>query len=409
VGAKADEAVSWSALLGYVNFSTGKPDPRFQAQLNEAYRACAGSEQPTETLHRQLIERLAELKASGASAFQDVAQSEWAIALVFDDALPAYRQHHAELLFHLSDRELAQPLFLARLFEAVLGQGGPWDERDRIVRATLQRLNDYVGHRPIAVLESRPKGEPYEHERVRPIPLYIKGAGVGVSHYAEMLTIALDILRSTAPGILADAYFDPDLLDEFAFDPRAYDHGHPNDRRPNYRFGEWDPHHIDNQGRYRRYVARHITLAALLDRVRQPGDLPREELLYESAAVLAGTVLMATGTSGAGPTTHDSTVKLGTLVERVAKYRDAFYRDLLAKCTGRHAERLKEEAQRTRQPFGAARQYLTGLINCSSGTWPSCSRPSGFPKRDGSKPRGSQRHRFAFCARFSAGSPPAIC
>src|SRR5262249_37533758 len=160
--------------------------------------------------------------------------------------------------------------------------------------------------RPIAILESRPKGEPYDHERVRPIPLYIRGAGIARGPYHALLEKALEILAATDPNILSDAYFEPQMLDEFAYDPRAYDHGHPNDKRPNYRFGEWDPHHIDNQGRFRRYVARQITLAALLHRLQNPSDLPPEELLYESAAVLAGTVLMATATSGFGPTTHDS-------------------------------------------------------------------------------------------------------
>src|SRR3712207_8663641 len=55
------------------------------------------------------------------------------------------------------------------------------------------------------------------------------------------------------------------------------------------------PHHIDNKGRYRRYVARQITVDALLGRVEQPGERDRGELLFEAAAVLAGTVLMATG------------------------------------------------------------------------------------------------------------------
>ena len=53
------------------------------------------------------------------------------------------------------------------------------------------------------------------------------------------------------------------LLDELAVDVRAYDHGHPVNRRPNYVFGEWDPHHIDNKGRYSRYVIRKLTLDAI--------------------------------------------------------------------------------------------------------------------------------------------------
>src|SRR5439155_11222226 len=130
----------------------------------------------------------------------------------------------------------------------------------------------------------------------RPVPLFIKGAGVAWGRYQAVVTRALAILQDTPPSLLAEAQLDLTLLDELALDVRAYDHGHPVNRRPNYVFGEWDPHHIDNNGRYRRYVARQITLDALLDRVEDaaaPGT--REERGWEAAAVLAGTILMASG------------------------------------------------------------------------------------------------------------------
>src|SRR5262249_46622435 len=161
------------------------------------------------------------------------------------------------------------------------------------------------------------------------IPLFIRGAGVAWGRYHDLVRKALEILGDADSAILADAYFDLDFLDELAVDPRAYDHGHPANRRPNHVFGEWDPHQIDIQGRYRCYVARQVTLDALLDRVAHPGDLAREELLFEAAAVLAGTILMATGTSGSGPATHDSFTTLATLMPRIARYRDAFYASLL--------------------------------------------------------------------------------
>src|SRR3984893_1373581 len=141
--------------------------------------------------------------------------------------------------------------------------------------------------------------------------------------------------------LLNKAYYDPELLDEFAIDPRAYDHAHPLNRRPNQVFGEWDPHHIDNQGRYRRYVSRQITLDALLSRVEERGTLPGDEILFEAAAALAGTMLMATGVSGAGPETHDSSTSLATLLPRIARYRAAFYAALLAKVPGAHGARLR--------------------------------------------------------------------
>ncbi|HEV3119909.1 MAG TPA: hypothetical protein VGY58_22810, partial [Gemmataceae bacterium] len=359
-----DAVVPLQGLLGYLNFAGGKPDARFQKQLSDAYRFLAkkGAPEPHAVLPDLLRGKLAELRAGGTSAFRDTRQAEAVLTLVFAKLLPAYHSHHADLLFHQPDRELFQPFFVARAFEAVLLQGAPWEESERIVAAALTYLNDYVGHRPIAILETRPKGEPYEHERVRPVPIYIREAGVGWGRYHALVSKALEILATTDGAIVAEAYFDAELLDELAYDPRAYDHGHPVNRRPNYVFGEWDPHHLDNQSRYRRYVARQITLDALLDRVEHPGALDPAELLFEAAAVLAGTILMATGSSGNSPATHDSTTTLATLMPRIAKYRDAFYASLINTVGGSHGGRLREEATTTRQPFGGARQHLNQYL-----------------------------------------------
>jgi hypothetical protein len=174
----------------------------------------------------------------------------------------------------------------------------------------------------------------------------------------------MEILAATERDLLAEAGFDPQLLDELAVDPRAFDFAHPVNRRPNYAFGEWDPNHLDNQGRYRRYVARQITLDALLERVLQPGGLERSEALVEAAAVFAGTLLMATAMSGNGPGAHDSGTTLATLVPRVAKLRDSFYTLLLNRLgdTGPHGARLRQEASALRQPFGGARQHLNAYL-----------------------------------------------
>jgi hypothetical protein len=67
---------------------------------------------------------------------------------------------------------------------------------------------------------------------------------------------------------------------------------------------------------------------------------------------------MASGTTGNGPTCHSSDVTLSNLLPSIAAYRDQFYENLLAHTAGPHGERLRAEAQRTRQPFGAARQHL---------------------------------------------------
>src|SRR5581483_11327939 len=229
-----EQAVPLQTLLGYVNFSEGRADPRFQKQLNAAFAFLAqnGSDKPWHDLHLVLAAALEKFHNSGTAAFREVEQADGALRLVFAHVLPAYREHHKDLLFHLSDADLWQPFFLARVFEAVLAQRGPWTQTERIVQGTLKQLNDYVGHRPIAVLESRPQAEPYDHERVRPIPLFLRGAGTAHGRYQALINLALPILRETDPGILADACFDPDVLEELALDPRGYDFHHPAEKRP---------------------------------------------------------------------------------------------------------------------------------------------------------------------------------
>ena len=282
--------------------------------------------------------------------------------LVFDQVIPAYRKFHADLLFQLEDAVFHQPFFLARVFEAVLNQRGPWEETKRIVDGAIKQLNDYVGHRPVAVLENMRQGEMYSHERIRPVPLYIRGVGVAHGKYRELIAKAIEVLESVDPNLCREAFFDPAMLDELALDPRGYDFSHPADKRPNYCFGEWDPHHIDPKGNFRRFIVREVTLEGLRQRIENHGDLPRAELLHEASCVLVGTMLMGAGTSGAGPTTHDSTISLSTLVPRIAKYREKFYAQIIGRITGMHGERLKHESEITRQPFGGVRQALNQYL-----------------------------------------------
>jgi hypothetical protein len=357
-----EKAVSASAVLGHLNFSDGRPEPRWQRQLDDAFAFFdrRGDAAPWTSLLDWLGERLRQLHAGGVSAFRDVAQAE-EVLLRIREVLDAYKSYHTDLLGHLSDRDLFGPFFLVRVAEAVLARRARGNGGD-FVADVLVRLNDFVGHRPVAILETRPQGEPYEHERHRPMPVYLRGTGVASGPYHDIIQRALDILRQTNPSLLAEAHLDLDLLDELAIDLRAYDHGHPVNRRPNYAFGEWDPHHIDNQGRYRRYVARKVTIDALLSRLEESGPGTRDERLTEAAAVLAGTILMATGVSGAGPVAHDSATTLATLLPQIARYRDAFYEQLLSRLSGTHAARLRQEQQTTRQPFGAARQHLNAWL-----------------------------------------------
>jgi hypothetical protein len=353
-------------VLGYVNFSAGTPDAAFQRHLNELFRLAlerSETDGPAWLRLGQMMRLKLEELREASETFQHVEQAEHVLRLVFDQILPAYRRHHGDLLFHQTDEQLFQPLFIARVFEAVLAAGGPWEEGDRIQRAALERLNDFVGRRPVAVLHTQQRIEPYAHERVRPIPLYIRGVEPACGRYEEIIRAALDILCGTDAELLRRAWFDPDLMDELALDPRAYDFDHPVHRRLNYQFGGWDPDLIDGDGRYRRFVLRQVTVDALLNRADSPGELSREEALFEAAAVLAGTLLMASGTSGSGPDSHDSSVTMAKLVRHIAAYRDDFYNRLLDRLSGARAERLKAEADQHGQPLAGARQHLNRCLS----------------------------------------------
>ncbi|MCI0702174.1 MAG: hypothetical protein L0241_13910, partial [Planctomycetia bacterium] len=262
------------------------------------------------------------------------------------------------------DSMLFGPFFLARACEVVLKQGALGEDPERLVAHSLSAINDYVGYRPIAVLETRANTEYYPHEKIRPVPVYLAGAGVAPGAYADLVRPALDLLAKTEPALLDEASFDPSKLDELAFDPRAHDHFHPVNKRPNVLFGEWDPHTIDNSGYFRRFVLRQMTLDTLLTWVA-PGPHAVGEMserLFESAAVLAGTILMGAGVSGSGPNYHDSSVTLSKLVPRIARYRDAFYQLLLKTLPGTHGERLRAEAEKRKQPFAGVRQFLNQAI-----------------------------------------------
>jgi hypothetical protein len=350
-------------IVGYLNFSSGASDPKFLQNINALFRTLSQRYSPAEALTKfseYVGQTTARLHKEGGP-FADTTQAESVLRILTDNLLPGYREFHRDLLFHQDPADLWQPFFLGRAFEAILSQGSPWNETDRIVQGALEQLNDFVGYRPVATLESGALSDPYPHEFVRPIPLYIRGAGVAMGRYERIITIALNILANTDEDLLARAWFDLDRLEEIAVDPRAYDFDHPVNRRPNYHFGQWDPHHIGHDGFYSRFVLQQVTLDALLSRCEQHAyseDCTEEECWYEAASVLAGTMLMAAGTSGDSPTRHDSNVTLSTLLPQIASYRDEFYEQLLHQIDGNHGTRLLEEAERYRQPFGAARQHL---------------------------------------------------
>ena len=350
-------------VLGYLNFSSGTVDAKTLSALNRLYRrALPGSRSPYEgmpawlQIQQWLQDGLARLSETNA-AFEDSQQAASLIELLWLNFLPGYLDFHRDLLFHQEPEGIFNGFFLGRAMEAVLRQGGPWAERKRIVSGAIAQLNDYVGYRPVAVLEGR-KLEPYGHEWVRPIPIYVRGVGATSGPYEQLVARCIRILQETDDDILRRACFDLERLDELAIDPRAYDFDHPVNQRPNYHFGQWDPHCIDHEGHFRRFVIQQVTIDALLARLHEFSKHPRDELLTEAAAVLAGTILMASGISGWGPGAISTTVSLAELLGPIAAYRDEFYEQLMVRLDGPHLDRLIKEQEVRRQPLGGARQHL---------------------------------------------------
>ena len=348
-------------VLGYLNFSSGADDPAMLRELNELFYWAANpdtAELPYEVVLKLLSDELARASTS-EKTFADATQAQNVLQVVSQKVLSTYLLHHRDLLFHRTPESLFNSFFIGRVFQATLQLYSHHEDPNDWARRTVGKLNDFIGHRLVAVLESQ-KLEPYENEWVRPTPIYIREAGVAVNRHSEVIECAIRLLHETDPQILQVAQFDPSLLDELALDPRSFDFDHPVNKRPNHHFGQWDEHHIDSEGRYRRFVIHQVTLDALTARIDDgsAGELPKEELIFEAGAVLAGTILMAAGICGWGPGAHDSTITLGRLLPGIAWYRDQFYSDLLSQLEGQHQSRLVEEVTTRQQPFGAARQHL---------------------------------------------------
>lgn len=360
------QAQAVQQVLGYLNFSSGTPDPQFLRSLDQLFRLEKQKRATKKALWKSVWENLRkslDQAQKDSAAFADTTQAKRVIDLVFE-FLPAYQQNHVDLLAHQSDKSLFNSFFTGRAAEVLLRTISSIGDSEQVLTHSLASLNDYVGFRPVATLASK-KIEPYAHEWVRPIPLFVADAGAATGKYSRVVEICIDLLQRTDERLLRAAFFDPDKLTELAIDPRAYDFDHPASRRPNHQFGMWDPHCIDGDGFYRRYVVQQVTIDCLLRRVNKSGSIPHDELLFEGAAVLAGTILMSSGISGYGPETHDSTVSLSGLLMRIAAYRDEFYHQLIARMDGSHGARLREEEKQLQQPFGGARQALNReLTNC---------------------------------------------
>jgi len=360
------------AIIGYLNFSDGAYSPKFHQALDDYFQSArtAGGEGWPELIAE--IQTTLERWSTGEAPFGEVSKARRILRLAAEEVAPSYRHFHSDLLHHLSDEELFQPYFVGRLFEQTLALAAADPTPDEDVQETksaptpfglavVRRLNDFVGYRPLVVLEGRRPLEAYPHERVAVIPLYLKTLGPSKGRFNAVIGGALQLLHEADPGLRNDAWLDLDVLEELALDPRAYDHQHPANQRPGYQFGEWDLQRLNERGRYTRFVTRRVILKTLekwLSSATATSAINAEERVREASAVLAGTILLASGVAGGGPGDLTSEHTPAVIVAHVSKLRDRFYADLVAKWPGPHGDRLRREAVRDRQPFGRLRQHL---------------------------------------------------
>ena len=183
--------VEWQSLLGYLNFSDGRPDVRFQQQLHAACQEVSQQPDRLAALAGILRAQLQVLHSGKSRAFTNTEQADAAIQLACSEFPPAYMDFHSNLLGHQSLNAVFTSFFLARVFEAILERR----HRDSssghraIVGDVIARLNDYVGYRPIPLLETRSALDIFPHEKVRPVPLYLRNAGVAAGPYQTLSLI----------------------------------------------------------------------------------------------------------------------------------------------------------------------------------------------------------------------------
>ncbi len=239
-----------------------------------------------------------------------------------------------------------------------------------VIRA-LRTFHDFVGYRPVPVLEMNQKVRVRNGERHRPGILWWPRVGVAPSPQAPLVKRAIFWLEHAPADILEESGFSLGSLTELSLDLREYDHSLPAAQRPNHLFGEWDPERIDNKGRYCRLVVRSMVLRLLWDQVVNPGPgdpVDRNERLEEGAILLAGVILMSAGVLGQGPESVDPTKSLSLIIPRIANYRDAFYGQVLTMLPYSHKSRLEAEARLLKQPFGRVRQTLNRSISALRAT-----------------------------------------
>lgn len=380
-----DKEIQPGALLGWLQLSEGRPSEKFRKELARAWSllASAGIPQASKTLLDWLETKLRAGAAAGGGAGIFVGPPLAHAAL--DGArviIEATRISRRELLGHLTPNDLAGPFWLIALLELLASRLAADSQHLQpgtkgilpttgleilapLFKSVLVEFHDFVGYRPVPVLESGRKVRIHSAERHRPAPLWWPGMGVAPIESGPLIARAVHWLGNAPPEILEEAGFNLSTLGELALDLREFDHSLPAAQRPNHLFGEWDAEKVDLRGHWNRMVVRSTLVRLLWEHVNHPGPGdPTDfgERLEEAGILLAGTILMSSGVLGWGPGATDPTKTLGLVVPRIARLRDGFYQQVMLKLPPAHRARLEGEARLLKQPFGRVRQALNRAV-----------------------------------------------
>ena len=170
------EKNAFEQVLGYINFSSGSHDATFYSNLrtvNEAVKQ--DGDLLYVSMQSAMLSALDELNGS-SGVLSSSNQARTAVELVFAHVIPSFLTFHQQVLNAHDVNETINTFFIGRVFDVVLKLQDEW-ENPVVVDQAIHYLNDFVGYRPIATLETH-RHEPYPHEKIRPVPLYIANAGV---------------------------------------------------------------------------------------------------------------------------------------------------------------------------------------------------------------------------------------
>ena len=232
----ADEAPKlFEEILGYLNFSSGAADPRFLANLNNLWTRL----RPPPVTAREAAERKKPAPAEPAWRELDrgaplSAWSNWQQAARPSAAATRPRpcctgvRRGPAGLSPASSRPACSTRPTSRCFSRSSSAGcsrpccaraPPGTRPSGSSRPRSGTLNDFIGHRPVAVLQTSRNSSPTPTNGSGPIPLFIRGAGRGRGPLPRPGAAGPGDSCSDRPALLARAWFNPEWLDELAVDP----------------------------------------------------------------------------------------------------------------------------------------------------------------------------------------------